>query len=139
MLAGCTAMSVAWVAIAAAVLRPAGASVPLIWPGAAAALLLALLQVVAWLPLAQPWLRIVVALPIVLFVLAAIALKLAVSGLPDAVATGLLLLPLPCVSGGGGRVAWRAERLRLAAWRRLIERIAGGEASEHPFSSQILV
>jgi len=139
MVAGCLTMTAVWMATALLVLRPAGANAPLIWPGAAAALMLALLQVVSWVPLAQSWLRIALVIPAVAVGLAAIPLNIAFGDQAEALRTVLLLLPIPAaylvaihvvaMSRRGDAYDWRA-------WQRLVERLAAWrKPAEHPFSS----
>ena len=61
---GVAAVAPYWLAVAGLVLRPGGLPVPVLWPAVFVAALLAWGQVVMWLPLPLPGLRILVAVPV---------------------------------------------------------------------------
>jgi len=137
MLAGAAALAAGWCYSVLAVMRPAGLTVPLAWPAAALALFLAVLQVVSWLPLARPWLRIVLAVPLLCLTVAA-ALLLALSGLGEGLTAGIL-------AAGWLAMLWPAERAVALArrgdtidwpgWQRLAERVARLRPRARPFRS----
>jgi hypothetical protein len=138
MIAGCVTIAAVWVAIVLLVLRPAGAAqAPLAWPAAALVLGLAAMQVGSWMPLAQSWLRVAV-VPAVIGTVLPCALILPFF-LPEAVATAMLLAPLPVLYAVGVQAVAKARRgdaYDWRAWRRMVERIAQWRKPvEHPFSS----
>src|SRR5205823_14801920 len=61
---GATAGALLWLAVAGLALRPGGLPVPLLWPAVFVAALLAWVQALMWFPFPLPFLRLMVALPI---------------------------------------------------------------------------
>jgi hypothetical protein len=61
---GGTAVALLWLAVVGLVLRPAGLPVPLLWPAVFLAALLAWGQALMWFPFPLPFLRLLVAVPI---------------------------------------------------------------------------
>jgi hypothetical protein len=138
MIWGCLALGSGWLFIAVLILRPTGNAVPLVWPVAALAAGLTLLQALSWTPVAQNWLSIVFAVLLFLALGTVIAL-VAVFKVPEPMATVifLVLLPLACAAGLHGVVlARRGDTHDWGAWNRLVARIAAWrKPAEHPFRS----
>jgi len=135
---GCLYLSGIWLFTATLILRPTGNTVPLVWPIAVLAVGLTLMQALQWMPLAQNWLGIVIAVPLVM-VLAIIVLLVAVFGVPEPIATGifLALLPLTCAAGlGGVALARRGDVFEWQGWNRFVAWISKlRKPAEHPFRS----
>jgi hypothetical protein len=127
-----------WLFTATLILRPTENIVPLVWPIAALAVGLTLLQALQWMPLAQNWLGIVIAVPLVA-ALAMIVMLVGVFGVPEPIATGifLALLPLTCAAGLGGVVlARRGDIFDWRLWNRLVARVNDWrKPADHPFRS----
>jgi hypothetical protein len=127
-----------WLFTAILILRPTGNVVPLVWPIAALAVGLTLLQALQWMPLAQNWLRIVVAVPLVLVVLI-LVLGVAIFSVPEPIATSvfLALLPLTYVACLHGVVlARRGDSYDWQTWNRFVAWTAEWrKPAEHPFRS----
>lgn len=135
---GMIALSSVWLTIALGILRPTHNTPPLLWPIAALAVLLTLLQAVSWTPMAQNWLRLLVAL----FVLTAPMIAVAMVHFLEiseafALCGFAAVLPISvwaCFHGiamarRGDTYDWRfATRIgeRISAWRKPVE---------HPFAS----
>jgi hypothetical protein len=100
---GALAMLLGWLGFAAAVLRPAGLEVPLLWPGVLLAACLCWLQALTWAPYPLPWLRVAA----VCSVLPALA-----GGAVWAWAKGVPAAPL---AGGLGALALAAYGVALAS------------------------
>ena len=138
MIWGCLYLGCVWLFTASLILRPTGNVVPLVWPIAALAVGLTLLQALQWMPLAQNWLGIIIAVPLVL-VLAIIVLLVAVFAVPEPIATGIFLglLPLTYAAGLHGVVlARRGDSYDWKAWNRFVAWTAEWrKPAEHPFRS----
>ncbi|MGA2255277.1 MAG: hypothetical protein ABSG53_11490 [Thermoguttaceae bacterium] len=138
MIWGCLTLGSGWLFVAGLILRPTGNAVPLVWPVAALAAGLTLLQALSWIPVAQNWLSIAIAVPLFLALATVIAL-LAVFKVPEPIATGIFLglLPLTCTAGlHGVALARRGDRYDWGTWNRLVAWIAAWrKPAEHPFHS----
>lgn len=98
MLQGAAVTALAWVAWAAAVLRPAGIDAPLVWPALQAAALLAWLQAIVWWSFPLRYLRVIAAAPVLTAIGLAPALGVAFETPPAVVALALAAL-LPAAYG----------------------------------------
>ena len=138
MIWGSLALGCVWLFIAFLILRPLGHSVPLVWPIAALAAGMTLLQALSWMPLAQPWLSIVIAVP-PLVILAMIVAAVAIFAVPEPIATGIFLGLLPltylaCLRGVAA--ARRGDAFDWRLWNRLVAWAAAWrKPAEHPFRS----
>ena len=138
MIWGCLYLGCVWLFTATLILRPTGNAVPLVWPIAVLGVGLTLLQALQWMPLAQNWLGIVIAVPLVL-ALMIIVLLVAVFQVPEPIAASifLALLPLTCTAGlGGVALARRGDVFAWEAWNRFVAWTAEWrKPAEHPFRS----
>ena len=135
---GCLALGSGWLFVAGLILRPTGNAVPLVWPIAALAAGLTLLQAISWMPLAQNWLSIVIADSTVL-ALATVIVLVAVFKVSEPIAIGIFLglLPLTCAAGlRGVALARRGDTYDWQAWNRFVAWLAvWRKPAEHPFRS----
>jgi hypothetical protein len=138
MMQGCVALACAWWLIAALVLRPAGIAAPWIWPASLMAANLTALQAIAWIPLAQNWVRIAIATP-AFMVLNTCVLLIAVLGVPESILTVLCLSALPVnyvVALHGVSMGRRGDVYDWRAWQKLVARVAAWrKPAQKPFSS----
>lgn len=122
MLWGILALGGVWLFVVCLILRPTGNSVPLIWPIAALAVFVTLLQALQWLPLEQSWLGILIAVPLVLFV-GIVAVVVLVLPVPEPLATGIFLALLPLTVAGclhGVVLARRGDAYDWRGWSRFV-------------------
>jgi hypothetical protein len=138
MLWGSLALAFVWLFVALMIFRPTGTTVPIVWPIAALVAGMTLLQVVSWMPLAQPWLSIVLAVPL-LSILAAGAALVAILGVPEPIATAIFAALVPLHYAAGLRfvaAARRGDAFDWRLWNRLVDWLAVmRQPSEHPFRS----
>ena len=138
MLWGSLALAFVWLFVALMIFRPTGTTVPLVWPIAALVVGMTLLQVVSWMPLAQPWLSIVLAVPL-LSILAAGAALVAIFAVPEPLATLTFAALVPLHYAAGLRfvaAARRGDAFDWRLWNRLVDWMAVlRQPSEHPFRS----
>jgi hypothetical protein len=138
MLWGSLALAGIWLFVSLLIVRPMGHSVPLVWPIAAAAAGLTMLQALSWLPLEQTWLRIVIAVPLLAIVGTGAALA-AVFQVPEPIATAAFAALLPLHYGAalrGVAAARRGDAFDWRLWNRLVARAAAWrKPAEHPFRS----
>lgn len=138
MIWGCLALGCGWLFLALLVLRPTGQFVPLVWPVAALAAGLTFLQAHSWMPMAQHWLSIVVAV-LSMSIVAMIVALVAVFEVPEPVATCFFLGLLPltwtaCLRGVAA--ARRGDVIDLRVWNQLVDWISEKrKPAEHPFHS----
>src|SRR5262245_48967568 len=140
MIQGCVALACAWWLIAALVLRPAGIDTPWFWPASLMAANLTALQAMAWIPLAQNWVRIAIATP-AFMVLNTCVLLIAVLGVPEPILAVLCLstLPLTCLLAlHGVSMGRRGDVYDWRAWQKLVARVAAWrKPAQNPFSSAL--
>jgi hypothetical protein len=138
MLWGSLALAGIWLFVALLIVRPMGHSVPLVWPIAAAAAGLTMLQALSWLPLEQAWLRHVLAVPLMAMLGAGAALA-AVLEVPEPIATAAFLALVPLHYAGalcGVAAARRGDAFDWQVWNRFVGWIAAWrKPAEHPFRS----
>ncbi len=135
---GCLTLTATWLVIAMGILRPTQNVVPLFWPIAALAVLLTTLQAVSWTPVAQNWLRFIVALLALTVPMITIAMVHFLE-ISEAVALGGFTAVLPFsvwASFHGVAMARRGDAYDLVVATRLSEWISEWrKPSERPFSS----
>jgi hypothetical protein len=138
MIWGCLALGCVWLFAAILILRPTGNAVPLVWPTCALAVGLTLLQALSWMPLAQQWLSIVIAVPLILIV-AMVVVLVAAFEVPEPIATGIFagLLPLTYVACLRSVALDRqGDKFDWGLWNRLVAWAAEWrKPAEHPFRS----
>ena len=138
MIWGSLALGCVWLFIACFIVRPMGNTVPLVWPIAALAAGLTLLQALSWLPLEQTWLRIIIAVPPIALVATGVAM-VAVFEIPEPIAAVIFgsLLPLTYVAAlRGVAAARRGDAFDWRLWNRLVAWAAVlRKPSKHPFRS----
>jgi hypothetical protein len=140
MVQGSVALACTWWLIAALVLRPAGIAAPSFWPAGLLAANLTALQAKSWIPIAQNWVRIVIATPTFMLLNSGVIL-IAILGVPEPIITGLLLGVLPLnylVALHGVSMGRRGDVYDWQAWHRLVAWVAAGRrTSQKPFSSPL--
>jgi hypothetical protein len=134
MLWGSLALGCVWLFVAAFILRPTGYAPPLVWPLAAAAAGLTLLQAVSWMPLAQQWLQVVIAVPAA-FAFAVLVVLTAMLQVSEPVATCIFLGLLPFTFAAGLGVVAAARRGDVFDWQ-LWNRLVAWAASKRKAASQ---
>jgi hypothetical protein len=137
MIWGTLALACGWIFITNFILRPTGQSAPQVWPIAALAAGLTLMQAHSWLPLAQPWLSIVIAVPSLLL-LSMIVVLVAIIGVPEPIAAGIFLSLLPLTYVACLRsvaAARRGDVFDWQLWNRLMAWAAARKKAGQPFAS----
>jgi hypothetical protein len=138
MIWGSVTVSGVWLFLAVFILWPTGNPVPLLWPMAALAAGLTLLQAHSWMPITPYWLSIVLAVPTALFVALVVAL-VAIFQVPEPIAAGFFLGLLPLTYAACLRsvsTARRGDALDWRLWHRLVAWAAAvRKPAEHPFVS----
>ncbi|MCI0462629.1 MAG: hypothetical protein L0Z62_37240 [Gemmataceae bacterium] len=143
MLQGPLATSLLWVAWCQFVLRPVGLEVPLGLTALTVAAFVACLQALLWTPFGLPWVRILVAIP-VLVALILVPVLAPAYGIPEALLAGVLAALIPTaylVALAGVR---RARRGDVPAWGEWLRpalgtlarmRLWSGAREPRPFAS----
>jgi hypothetical protein len=138
MLWGSLAVAGVWLFLALFVLWPTGNPVPLVWPIAALAAGLTLMQAHSWMPVTPYWLSIVLAIPSLLSVAMIVAL-VAIFQVPEPIAVAIFLGLLPLTYAAcmhSVALARRGEAFDWRAWHRFMAWVASvRKPAEHPFTS----
>lgn len=147
MIHGCLALAALWLVIATQILWPAGINAPLLLPLVLLWLALAGMQAIGWIPLAQSWLRVAIAVPVYMaliggaIVVAVLieGLQLQASAVPRAIVIGVLMAFIGvayAVARHSVAMARRGDSFDWRAWQRLQGRLlAWRKPAEHPFAS----
>ncbi len=138
MVYGAITVACVWWIVVLGLLWPSGMAPALWWPAASAAAAMAMIQLIAWAPLASPWLRIVLAIPIFL----APAAACAAASLLELSEAWIVAIMLSMIG-----IAWAVSVAAVSRARRgemydqwLVDRFAAWRASRarpvgRPFSS----
>ena len=144
MIAGCLALTLLWLIIATCILWPANLPAPLLWPAALMAACMASVQAISWFPLAQTWLRAIIAVPLFLLVVGGAVVAIILLDSPRSLATELfvavpmfLLVSLfYAVALRGLTLARRGDVFDWQLWRRFVAWLASWrKAPRRPFPS----
>jgi hypothetical protein len=115
MASGCVTLTLFWLVVATQILWPAGFAAALWWPPIFLAACLSALQAISWLPLAQSWMRICVAVPALTpLVIVQLAVIIFHRLLPYLIVAAAVLIPINYLVALGG-VA-RGRRGDLFEW-----------------------